>query len=163
MNPEKLEYFRGLLHEEKRKILSNATETIKGGLELSTDDMPDENDMASALYDQGFTLRLRDRERGLLSKIDRAIRRIDEGEYGYCEVCDDEIGFRRLEARPVTTMCIECKEEAERTERSYASTARAAAARKRNGRVQPLTGSEEDLDFGSEPEEDIEIDLEAHT
>lgn len=129
MNQEKIDFFRQLLLEERRKIVVNANQTVKGELELSSDDMADENDMASALYDQSFTLRMRDRERMLLSKIGKALKLIEDGDYGYCAVCDDEIAEARLKARPVTTMCIDCKEEAERNERSYASFATNRALR----------------------------------
>jgi DnaK suppressor protein len=111
--------FRALLESEREKIMANTIETIKNNeLELSADEMSDENDMASALYDQSFTLRMRDRERMLFTKIDKALKRIDEDEYGYCAECDDDIALPRLEARPVTTLCIACKEEQERHERS---------------------------------------------
>ncbi len=132
MDQEQLEYFRQVLIGERKRILENTQHTRREGLELSSDDMADENDLASALYDQGFNLRLRDRERSLLVKINKALRLINEGDYGYCEVCDDDIDLRRLKARPVTTMCVECKEDAERKERSYAprdNQDRARAAR----------------------------------
>lgn len=116
-----LDKFRDLLHAERRKIMENAQATLNSSeIELSVDDMPDENDLASALYEQNLALRFRGREQKLLHKIAKALRRLDEGEFGDCEVCGDEISERRLEARPVTTMCIACKEEQERNERSLA-------------------------------------------
>ncbi len=120
MTPEMLEHFRGLLIQERHRILNNSSDTLKHDMALSTDDMADENDLASVTYDQNFALRLRDRERMLLSKITLALRRIDDGEYGYCAICDDDIDPRRLEVRPVTTLCIDCKEDTERTERTMA-------------------------------------------
>jgi DnaK suppressor protein len=111
-----LDKFRELLHAERRKMMENAQETLSSSeIELSVDDMPDENDLASALYEQNLALRFRGREQKLLHKIAKALRRLDD-----CEVCGDEISERRLEARPVTTMCIACKEEQERNERSLA-------------------------------------------
>jgi DnaK suppressor protein len=119
MDEQSLEKFREILIAERRKIVENVSETLKNNeIELSNDDMPDENDLASALYEQNLALRFRGREQRLLGKISKALRRIDDGEFGECEVCGDEISERRLAARPVTTMCIACKEEQERNERS---------------------------------------------
>ena len=119
MDETRLKEFREILLTERRKIMENAAETLKNNeIELSHDDMPDENDLASALYEQNLALRFRGREQRLLRKIGKALQRIDLGEFGECEVCGDEISIRRLEARPVTTMCIACKEEQERNERS---------------------------------------------
>ncbi len=119
MDLELKDRFRARLEEEREKILSNVQQTIKNNdLELPVEEMSDENDMASALYDQSFTLRMRDRERMLLSKVNKALERLEEDEYGYCDVCDDDIAPARLEARPMTTLCIACKEEQERRERS---------------------------------------------
>jgi DnaK suppressor protein len=75
-------------------------------------------DRASLETDRSFELRIRDRERKLLHKIDKAIERIQNGTYGICEACGEEIGFKRLEARPVTTLCIDCKAKQEREEKS---------------------------------------------
>ena len=80
----------------------------------------DEIDQASAEYNQSFIFRLRDREKYYLSKIDKALKKIDDGDFGVCESCGEEISTKRLEARPVTTLCILCKEEQEMEERSYA-------------------------------------------
>jgi DnaK suppressor protein len=119
MDKTALDRFQEILLAERRKIIESAAETLKNSeIELSNDDMPDENDLASALYEQNLALRFRGREQRLLGKITKALRRLDEGEFGECEVCGDEISERRLEARPVTTMCIACKEEQERNERS---------------------------------------------
>ena len=119
MDEARLEHFKSLLVSERQKILANAAETMRTEMELSADDMPDESDLASAVYEQNMALRLRGRETRLLNKISTALRRINEGEFGDCEVCGDEIASKRLEARPVTTMCIACKEEQERRERSF--------------------------------------------
>lgn len=119
MDPVHLEEFRQLLTEEKKRLLQKAAHTIKNEIELSKDDMADEADLASALTDQNLSLRLRGRERSLIDKIDHAIERIEHGEFGACTVCGDDIDLDRLRARPVTTMCIACKEEQERRERLY--------------------------------------------
>ena len=83
-----------------------------------TSNVPDPNDRATIESGRSFELRIRDRERKLLSKIDEAIARIDDGSYGICEDCDEEIGLKRLEARPVTTLCIDCKTIQETKEKS---------------------------------------------
>lgn len=119
MDSAHLEEFRQLLNEEKRRLLKKAAHTIKNEIELSKDDMADEADLASALTDQNLSLRLRGRERSLIDKIDLAIDRIEQGEFGECVVCGDDIELNRLRARPVTTMCIACKEDQERRERLY--------------------------------------------
>lgn len=119
MDAARLEEFRQQLLDEKRKLLQKAAHTLKNEIELSKDDMSDEADLASALTDQNLSLRLRGRERTLIDKIDLAMNRIENGVFGDCVVCDDEIDLERLRARPVTTMCIACKEEQERRERLY--------------------------------------------
>ena len=119
MDSAHLEEFRQLLNEEKRRLLKKAAHTIKNEIELSKDDMADESDLASALTDQNLSLRLRGRERSLIDKIDLAIIRIEQGNFGECVVCEDDIEINRLRARPVTTMCIACKEDQERRERLY--------------------------------------------
>lgn len=109
-------YFRVLLIEWKRSIHSAADQTLQ-----SLQDGPireaDLNDRASSETDWGIELRTRDRQRKLIAKIDAALRRIDEGEYGFCEVTGDPIGLRRLIARPVATMTVEAQEAHERREK----------------------------------------------
>ena len=109
-------YFRVLLIEWKRSIHSAADQTLQ-----SLQDGPireaDLNDRASSETDWGIELRRRDRQRKLISKIDSALRRIDQGEYGYCEVTGDPIGLKRLIARPVATMTVEAQEAHERREK----------------------------------------------
>ncbi len=156
MTQEQIDILRELLLDEQRKVLSNASQTIRGELELSTDEMADENDLASALYDQGFTLRLRDRERMLMSKIQKALDRLEGEDYGYCEICDDEIEFARLMVRPVTTMCIECKEEAERKERSYAGPVLAEAPPEKTKKKKKKALDGDDDTFTPEDGEEIE-------
>ncbi len=109
-------YFRMLLLEWKRSIHAAAGQTLQ-----SLQDGPireaDLNDRASSETDWGIELRTRDRQRKLISKIDAAMRRIDEGEYGYCEVTGDPIGLKRLVARPVATMTVEAQQAHERREK----------------------------------------------
>ena len=111
--------FKKQLLEQKQQLLRNAADTIENEIELSKDDMADEADLASVLIDQSLSLRLRGRERTLIEKIDHALERIEEGDFGICVVCGDDINVERLRARPVTTMCIACKEEQEQRERHF--------------------------------------------
>jgi DnaK suppressor protein len=116
MNESQQDYFRLLLLEWKRSILSAANATLQ-----SLQDGPmreaDLNDRASSETDWGIELRTRDRQRKLIAKIDSALRRIDAGEYGFCEVTGDPIGLKRLIARPVATMTVEAQEAHERREK----------------------------------------------
>jgi DnaK suppressor protein len=112
--------FRKLLLEEKQRILNNSKNTLKQDLALSPDDLPDETDLAASEINQNLVFKLRDRERQLLSKIDEALGRIDDGNYGNCEECEEPIEPKRLEARPVSTLCIACKERQEHREKIYA-------------------------------------------
>ena len=108
---------RAILETQRESILENATRVRKGELELDQDDFPDEMDMALAESSLSFAGRIRERERKLLSKIGEALERIDQGDYGDCTSCGEEIGIKRLLARPVARLCIECKDERERLER----------------------------------------------
>ncbi|MFZ5776188.1 MAG: RNA polymerase-binding protein DksA [Thermodesulfobacteriota bacterium] len=117
MKTEQLDYFRKKLEDMSQDLLREAEKTIHEMTD-STDNYPDPTDRASAESDRSFELRIRDRERKLLSKIREAIERIDEGNYGICEECGDDISIKRLEARPVTTLCIECKTQQENQERA---------------------------------------------
>ena len=118
MNPAQQDYFRMLLLEWKRSILSAANATLQ-----SLQDGPireaDLNDRASSETDWGIELRTRDRQRKLVSKIDSALRRIDAGEYGYCEMTGEPISLKRLDARPIATMTLEAQERHERRERVH--------------------------------------------
>lgn len=111
-----LEYFRGILQEEMRTLLEEAGKTVS---EMTADNtnFPDPNDRATQESDRNFELRIRDRERKLLNKIREALERIEEGTFGICESCGDQISEARLKARPVTTLCIDCKMEEERKEK----------------------------------------------
>jgi len=117
MNKERLELFRKQLLEKKEAILKEAGKTLSEMTD-QTSNVPDPNDRATIESGMSFELRIRDRERKLLAKIDEAIARIDDGSYGICEDCDEEIGLKRLEARPVTTLCIDCKTLQETKEKS---------------------------------------------
>lgn len=116
MNDRQLEYFRRKLLNWKAELLSQSAETIDN-LQDSARNVPDIADRASEETDRALELRTRDRQRKLVAKIDAALRRIDSGEYGYCEVTGDPIGLRRLIARPVATMTVEAQEAHERREK----------------------------------------------
>ena len=114
-----LKRFRGVLEEKREAILKKAKRTLNEDMTLDTDDMPDEMDLASSEYLQSFTFRLRGREKTFLKKINHALAKIDAGTFGICEECEEPISMKRLEARPETTLCIRCKEDQERVEKSY--------------------------------------------
>ncbi len=117
MDAERLEFFRNLLKERLEEILGEADKT-RNDMTSAVAPFPDPTDRASLETDRNFTLRIRDRERKLISKIREALDRIDDGTYGYCELCGGEINEKRLIARPVTTMCIACKSRQEALERA---------------------------------------------
>lgn len=116
MNAQQLEFFRRLLLEWKQSILDASAGTLQQ-LQDGPIREPDLNDRASSETDWGIELRTRDRQRKLISKIDSALRRIDEGEYGYCEVTGEPIGLGRLIARPIATMTVEAQTVHERREK----------------------------------------------
>ncbi len=118
MNKDQLEHFRQLLLAWKRELMEEVDRTM---LHMKDDaaNFPDPNDRATQESEFGLELRTRDRERKLLKKIDSALGRIDDGTYGYCEETGDEIGLRRLEARPVATLCVEAQERRELAERQF--------------------------------------------
>ncbi|MBB4641240.1 RNA polymerase-binding protein DksA [Rhizorhapis suberifaciens] len=116
MNERQLEYFRQSLLSWKKKILSEAEGTL-AVLQNEPLREPDLNDRASSETDWSIELRTRDRQRKLIAKIDAALRRIDDGEYGYCEVTGEPISLGRLEARPIATMTLEAQERHERQEK----------------------------------------------
>lgn len=119
MNQKDQKKFKKILEESKHALLMSAKKTLTEEATFDTDDLPDEIDLASSEYTQSMVFRLRDREKFLLKKIDDALGRIEAGNFGICEICEEEISLKRLEARPVTTMCIRCKEEQEKQEKSY--------------------------------------------
>lgn len=108
---------RQALERQKTELLAEAEETISTGIHADSEAFPDVTDQAAAEADQNFVLRLREREQKLLKKIVEAIERIQDGSFGVCESCGGEIGLKRLEARPVTTLCIDCKTEQEEEEK----------------------------------------------
>ncbi len=116
MEKEKLEFFKNLLLERREQIIKEALETKKELIE-GTEPMPDVVDLASRESNLTFELRLRDRERKLLRKIEKALQKIEEGTYGICEICGSEIDEKRLTARPEATLCIDCKRAQERMEK----------------------------------------------
>jgi len=119
VNKKDLKRFKDILQEERTALIRNASKTLTEEATLDVSELPDEIDQASAEYSQSFIFRLRDREKYYLSKIDKALSKIEAGEFGICEECSEEISLKRIEARPVTTLCIRCKEEQEMEERSY--------------------------------------------
>ncbi|WP_092077935.1 RNA polymerase-binding protein DksA [Poseidonocella sedimentorum] len=118
MNERQLEYFRRKLEAWKADILADSRDTIET-LQGSTRSIPDVADRASEETDRALELRTRDRQRKLVAKIDSALRRIEEGEYGYCEVTGEPISLKRLDARPIATMSLEAQERHERREKVH--------------------------------------------
>ncbi|MEL0435858.1 RNA polymerase-binding protein DksA [Phycobacter sp. K97] len=118
MNERQAEYFRRKLLNWKQELLAESRDTIEG-LQDNTRNIPDVADRASEETDRALELRTRDRQRKLVAKIDAAIRRIDEGEYGYCEVTGEPISLKRLDARPIATMSLEAQERHERREKVH--------------------------------------------
>ncbi|MCF8512134.1 MAG: RNA polymerase-binding protein DksA [Rhodobacteraceae bacterium] len=118
MNERQLEYFRRKLMVWKQELLDQSSETI-GNLQESARSVPDLADRASEETDRALELRTRDRQRKLVSKIDAALRRIDEGEYGYCEMTGEPISLKRLDARPIAIMTLEAQEKHERREKVH--------------------------------------------
>ena len=116
LEPARLVFFRNLLTERLEKLLMEAESGV-GELVSEKENLPDSIDLATHESNRDFTLRMRDRERKLIYKIRKALIMIEEGDYGECEVCGEDISEGRLMARPVTTHCIDCKTEAEQQER----------------------------------------------
>lgn len=120
MKKKDIDRFKKLLAERRQAIIDSADNMREQGMGFDPEDLPDEVDLASTEAGQSLNLRLRDRELVLLKKIDKTLKKIDDGEFGVCERCGEEIGVKRLEARPVTDLCIRCKEEQERVEKGFA-------------------------------------------
>ncbi|MCB2189031.1 MAG: RNA polymerase-binding protein DksA [Deltaproteobacteria bacterium] len=116
MDQEKLEFFRNLMHEKLEELRKEAASTVSGMTD-DKDNLPDPTDRAAMESDRNFLLRIRDRERKLIAKIEEALERIDDGSYGICESCGEDISDERLKARPVTTLCIDCKKRQEANEK----------------------------------------------
>ena len=108
MSPAQEEHFREILLAWKRELMEEVDRTVHHMQDEATN-FPDPNDRASQESEFSLELRTRDRERKLIKKIDEALTRIEDHEYGYCEACGVDIGIRRLEARPTATLCIDCK------------------------------------------------------
>jgi len=117
MNPRQQAYFRARLEQWKSDILAGTKSTINN-LQEDSSNLPDLVDRASSESDKALELRTRDRQRKLIAKIDAALRRIDEGTYGYCDETGEPISLRRLEARPTATLSLEAQERHERQERT---------------------------------------------
>ena len=118
LTKKELKKFQELLEDKRKVVLDRARQMLSEGMVLDANDLPDEMDLASSEYIQSFEFRLRGREKSLLSKLDLALKKIDDGTFGVCEICDEPIGKKRLEARPETSLCIKCKEDQEREERT---------------------------------------------
>jgi len=116
MDQEKFEFFRKLLTERLEALVEEANRSV-GDLTEQKLNLPDAIDLATEESNRDFSIRLKDRERKLIYKIKKALDRLDDGAYGICEVCGEDINEKRLIARPVTTHCIDCKTEAETQER----------------------------------------------
>lgn len=119
MNKTQLKKFKTLLTEKRDEIVKKAKQTLEEDMALDANDLPDEMDLASSEYLQSFTFRLRGREKAFLDKINKALLKIEDGSFGICEECGEEISVKRLEARPETTLCIRCKEDQEHREKEY--------------------------------------------
>lgn len=122
MKKKDLERFKERLEAQKKQIIESSKKVLEQDLNVSKDDLPDEIDLASSELSKSLTLRLNDRERALLPKIEKALQKIASGEYGICEECGEDIGIGRLEVRPFASLCIKCKEEEEHNEKLYASS-----------------------------------------
>ncbi len=117
MKKKDLDFFKKLLESRLQELLAQADDTVSG-MTISHENFPDPTDRASLEADRNFLLRIRDREHKLIKKIKQALERIDNGTYGICEACGEEISIKRLKARPVTTLCIECKAKEEALEKA---------------------------------------------
>jgi DnaK suppressor protein len=111
-----LQRFKKLLLEQREQLQGNQKKALSGDIHVDPDDFPDEIDTASSEVNLQFTGRLREREQGLLAKVDSALMKIEQGSFGECVNCGEDIGVKRLKARPVAELCIECKAEQEQLE-----------------------------------------------
>jgi DnaK suppressor protein len=117
MNAKKLSYFKKLLYEQRNALILEAQKTVSGMTD-SKENFPDPTDRATLESDRNFMLRIRGRERKLILKIEEALERIEDGSFGICEKCGEDISEQRLKARPVTTHCIDCKKKEEAAEKA---------------------------------------------
>jgi DnaK suppressor protein len=118
MNEHQKAHFRGMLEHWRQELMEGVDRTVDS-MQEETHHHPDPNDRATQESDIGMELRTRDRERKLLAKIEHTLSMIDEDEYGYCSCCGEEIGIKRLEARPTADLCIECKTQQEQQETHF--------------------------------------------
>lgn len=117
MKEKDLEFFKNLLTEQLDDLLRHGENAVSG-MRDPGDNLPDPTDRASFDTDRSFMLRIRDREAKLINKIRQALERIEDGSFGICETCEEEISIRRLMARPMTNQCIACKTNEEKTEKA---------------------------------------------
>ena len=117
MNKKDLNYFKKYLEGRLEELLSQAGDTVSG-MTTPKENFPDPTDRAALEADRNFMLRIRDRESKLIKKIKEALERIDNGTYGICDSCGEDISIKRLKARPVTTQCIDCKSKEEAMEKA---------------------------------------------
>ena len=117
MKKKDVQYFKEFLTKRLEELLSHADDTVSG-MTAPKENFPDPTDRASLEADRNFMLRIRDRENKLIKKIKKALERIDNGTFGICEKCGEDISIKRLKARPVTTQCIECKTKEEAAEKA---------------------------------------------
>ena len=117
MKKKDIQYFRELLTDRLKELLSHADDTVSG-MTAPKENFPDPTDRASLEADRNFMLRIRDRENKLIKKIKKALERIDNGTFGICDKCGEDITIKRLKARPVTTQCINCKTKEEAVEKA---------------------------------------------
>ena len=117
MDKKDLKFFEELLQQRLQELLSHADETVSGMTEQK-ENFPDPTDRATLESDRNFMLRIRDREHKLIKKVKKAIERIENGTFGICEKCGEDISIQRLKARPVTTQCIDCKTKEEAFEKA---------------------------------------------
>ncbi|MDL2275137.1 RNA polymerase-binding protein DksA [Desulfosarcina sp. OttesenSCG-928-G10] len=117
MDEKTLSMFKDLLQRQLRELISNADETVSGMTEQK-ETFPDPTDRATLESDRNFILRIRDREHKLINKIKKALDRVENGIFGICEKCGEDISIERLKARPVTTLCIDCKTKEEQFEKA---------------------------------------------
>ncbi len=119
MKEDRREYFKTILSAKLDVLLHGAGKTVSNMTEADGENFPDPADRATQESGNSVILRVKDRERKLISKVKDAMERIDKGTYGICDLCGNDISVKRLEARPVTTCCIECKTEAEEEEKKH--------------------------------------------
>ena len=112
LTEKKKRYFQNLLSQRLKELLADVNSTVNDMMDLNTS-FPDPSDRATAESEKAFTLNIRNRDRRLIEKIEESLQRIENGTYGICDECEEEISEMRLKARPVTTLCIECKRREE--------------------------------------------------